>query len=324
MRGEETKRRTMLQDLTQYPAMNPTFELSEVADDNHVSVITIDPLEQGYGHTLGNALRRVLLSSLPGAAITQLRVQGIDHQFSAIPGVTEDVLEIGLNLKLVRVIAENEGTGVLRISAKGPKVITAKDIDCEAGFSIANGDQHIMTIAKSGSVDMEMTASTGTGYQVSDETQSTGVGDVMLDALFSPVVSVSYKVESTRVGRRTDFDKLILTVATDGSITPVDAVKQAAQILSRQFTQITNPTTQAVVEPETTLSPEEAEVLRLTVEELDLPTRIANALRKGGFATVGDLVGTSKNVIAKVKNLGEKSVVVVDGALLKKGVSLGE
>jgi len=314
----------MLQDVTQYPVMNPTFELSEVAENDQLSVITIDPLEQGYGHTLGNAMRRVLLSSLPGAAITQLRVQGVDHQFSAIPGVTEDVLEIGLNLKLVRVIAENSGTGVLRLSAKGPKVVTAKDIDCEAGFSIANGDQHIMTIAATGSVDLEMTASTGTGYQVSDETQSTGVGDVMLDALFSPVVSVSYKVEATRVGRRTDFDKLIMTVATDGSIAPLDAVKQAAQILSRQFTQITNPTAQAVVEPETMLSPEEAEVLRLTVEELDLPTRIANALRKGGFATVGDLVGTSKNIIAKVKNLGEKSVVVVDGALIKKGVSLGE
>ncbi|MDA1079381.1 MAG: DNA-directed RNA polymerase subunit alpha [bacterium] len=304
--------------------MNPTFEMSEVAQSETVSVITIDPLEQGYGHTLGNALRRVLLSSLPGAAITQMRVKGVDHQFSAIPGVTEDVLEIGLNLKLVRVVADNAGTGVLRIVAKGPKVITAKDIECEAGFSIANGDQHIMTIAKSGSVDIEMVASTGTGYQVSDETQSTGVGDVMLDALFSPVISVSYKVESTRVGRRTDFDKLILSVTTDGSIAPIVAVKQAAHILSRQFAQITNPTAQAVVEPESALSPEEAEVLRLTVEELDLPTRIANALRKGGFATVGDLVGAPKSVIAKVKNLGEKSVVVVDGALIKKGVSLGE
>jgi len=314
----------MLQDVTQYPVMNPTFELSEVAENEQTSIITIDPLEQGYGHTLGNAIRRVLLTSLPGAAITQLRVQGSDHQFSAIAGVTEDVLEIGLNLKLVRVKAENSGTGTLRLTAKGPKVVTAKDIECEAGFSIANGDQHIMTLSDSGSVDLEMTVSTGTGYQVSDDKLSTGVGDVMLDALFSPVVSVSYKVESTRVGRRTDFDKLILSITTDGSISPVDAVKQAAQILSRQFAQITNPTAQVVVEPETTLSPEEAEVLRLTVEELDLPTRIANALRKGGFATVGDLVGTSKNIIAKVKNLGEKSVVVVDGALQKKGVSLGE
>jgi len=314
----------MLQDVTQYPVMNPTFELSEVAENEQTSIITIDPLEQGYGHTLGNAIRRVLLTSLPGAAITQLRVQGSDHQFSAIAGVTEDVLEIGLNLKLVRVKAENSGTGTLRLTAKGPKVVTAKDLECEAGFSIANGDQHIMTLSDSGSVDLEMTVSTGTGYQVSDDKLSTGVGDVMLDALFSPVVSVSYKVESTRVGRRTDFDKLILSITTDGSISPVDAVKQAAQILSRQFAQITNPTAQVVVEPETTLSPEEAEVLRLTVEELDLPTRIANALRKGGFATVGDLVGTSKNIIAKVKNLGEKSVVVVDGALQKKGVSLGE
>ncbi|NCN06697.1 MAG: DNA-directed RNA polymerase subunit alpha [Candidatus Pacebacteria bacterium] len=314
----------MLQDTAEYPVMNPTFELSEVAENDQTSVITIEPLEQGYGHTLGNAIRRVLLSSLPGAAITQFRMQGVDHQFSAIPGVTEDVLEIGLNLKLVRVIAQANGAGTLRLSAKGPKVLTAKDIECEAGFSIANGDQHIMTLAKNGSIDIEMTVDTGTGYQVSDDKQSTGVGDVMLDALFSPIVSVSYKVESTRVGRRTDFDKLILSITTDGSISPINAVKQAAQILSRQFTQITNPATQVVVEPESTLSPEEAEVLRLTVEELDLPTRIANALRKGGFATVGDLVGTSKNIIAKVKNLGEKSVVVVDGALQKKGVSLGE
>ncbi|OGJ15807.1 MAG: DNA-directed RNA polymerase subunit alpha [Candidatus Pacebacteria bacterium RIFCSPHIGHO2_01_FULL_46_16] len=304
--------------------MNPMFELSEVVESDLVSAITIEPLEQGYGHTLGNAIRRVLLSSLPGAAITQLRVQGVDHQFSAIPGVTEDVLEIGLNLKLVRVKAESSGSGILRLAVKGPKVVTAKDIVCEAGFSIVNGDQHIMTLSESGTVDIEMTASTGTGYQVSDEKQSTGVGDVMLDALFSPVVSVSYRVEATRVGRRTDFDKLIITVTTDGSIAPVVAVKQAAQILSRQFTQISSPTAQVMVEPETTLSPEEAEVLRLTVEELDLPTRIANALRKGGFATVGDLVGVSKNTIAKVKNLGEKSVVVVDGALQKKGVSLSE
>lgn len=314
----------MTQDITHYPSMNPTFEVTEVVEDSIKSVITLEPLEQGYGHTIGNALRRVLLSSLEGAAITRMRIDNVDHQFSAIDGVTEDALEIGLNMKQVRVRSEISGTGILNISVKGPKVVTAADIECSTGFSIINPTQHIATLAKGSSLEIEMTADTGVGYQLADDKQVASIGDVMLDALFSPVVQVSYKVESTRVGRRTDFDKLVLVVQTDGSIAPIEATRRAARILSRQFTQIFNPVLPEEKEPEESLSPEEAEVLRLTVEELDLPTRIANALRKGGFATVGDLSGIPKNTIAKVKNLGEKSVVVVEDALNKKGASLGE
>lgn len=304
--------------------MNPNFKIKEDSVKAGESVVTIEPLEQGYGHTLGNSLRRVLLSSLPGAAITTVRITGADHQFSSVKGVTEDVLELSLNLKQVRIKADREGTGVLRITAKGPKTVTAADIDAEAGFSVINKDQHIATLAKGATLDMEMTAATGLGYEIADEKKATGIGEIVLDALYSPVVQVSYKVDSTRVGRRTDYDRLSLDVTTDGSIAPLEAVRQAAQILAQQFSQIVNPVEIEEKEPETSLSPEEAEVLRLTVEELDLPTRIANALRKGGFKTVGDLVGTPRMTIAKVKNLGEKSVGVVEEALNKKGVSLGE
>ena len=302
----------------------PTFQMTESVIEPGYSTVAIEPLEQGYGHTLGNAIRRVLLSSLTGAAITALRIQGADHQYSTIPGVTEDVLEIALNLKQVRVKADREGTGVLRISVKGPKEVTAADIECEAGFSIVNPDAKIATVAKGSNLDIELTAESGLGYVVADEKKSSVIGEIMLDALFSPVVRVSYKVEATRVGRRTDYDKLILEIKTDGTVAPVAAVQQAAQILAHQFAQIVTPIAPAVSEPMASISPAEAEVLKLTVEELDLPTRIANALRKGGFKTVGDLVGAPKITIAKVKNLGEKSVSIVDEALQKKGVQLGD
>jgi DNA-directed RNA polymerase subunit alpha len=304
--------------------VSPNFKVREEAAGAGESTIMIEPLEQGYGHTLGNALRRVLLSSLPGAAITTMRITGADHQFSSVPGVTEDVLELSLNLKQVRIKADKAGTGVVRVSVKGPATVTAADLDPEAGFSVVNKDQHIATLAKGHNLEMEMTVSTGLGYEIADEKKVSGIGEIVLDALYSPVIKVSYKVDSTRVGRRTDYDRLILSVATDGTISPIEAVKQAAQILANQFSQIVSPVVIEEKEPEVSLSPEEAEALRLTVEELDLPTRIANALRKGGFKTVGDLQGVSKMTIAKVKNLGEKSVSVVDEALQKKGVSLGE
>lgn len=303
--------------------LTPTFQMTAMPVDERTAVLAIEPLEQGYGHTLGNSLRRVLLTSLTGAAISSVRFTGADHQFTTIAGVTEDILEITLNLKLVRIKADREGTAVMRLSVKGPKVVTAADLDSEAGFSVVNPDQVIATVAKDAKLEMELEVQTGRGYVISDEKAAT-LGSINLDALYSPVVTVSYSVEQTRVGRRTDFDKLILTVTTDGSITPQDAVVQASDILVKQFSQIVTPVVIEAVAPVATLSPEQAEVMRLTVEELDLPTRIANALRKGGYKTVGDLIGAPKAVIAKVKNLGEKSVDIVDSALQKKGVQLGE
>lgn len=311
-------------DINHQQITAPTFQVTETAGEHGKTLISVEPLEQGYGHTLGNALRRVLLTSLTGCAITSARIAGVDHQYTAVDGVTEDVLELTLNLKQVRIQSEQEEKGILRLSVKGPKTVTAADIECEAGFSVVNPDQHIATVAKGKTLEVDMVAETGIGYTVADEKKSSSIGEITLDALFSPVVTVSYSVEATRVGRRTDYDKLILDVVTDGSITALAAVKQAATILSKQFGQIVTPVMPAQEEKLSSLSPAEAEVLRLTVEELDLPTRIANALRKGGFKTVNDLIGIPKITVAKVKNLGEKSVSVVQEALQKKGVSLGE
>lgn len=298
------------------------FSISEKPVAANRSQVVIDPLERGYGHTLGNALRRVLLSSLPGTAFTSVRFADVDHQFSSIPGVTEDVLEISLNLKSIRTKSLTESGGICRLSVAGPKKVTAGDLQCEGGLEIVNPDQHIATLNASAKLEFELVAERDYGYTLAKDRQTTTIGEIMLDALFSPVITVSYYVEQTRVGRRTDFDKLLLDVTTDGSLSPLEAVERAAQILVTQFSQIVNPVVQPVEQPAVQLSPEEAEVLKLTVEELDLPTRIANALRKGGFETVADLQRASKDTIAKVKNLGEKSVDVVQEALEKKGISL--
>lgn len=310
--------------LNSIPSMNPTFQIEEVNSSATKATIVIDPLENGYGHTLGNALRRVLLSSLPGTSITSLRIEGADHQFSTVEGLTEDVLDIALNVKQVKVKASTSEKGTIRVSVTGPAEVTAADFECEAGFEIINTNAPIATVAKGKKFEAEMTVETGVGYVLADEKNVTSIGEIVLDALYSPVVKVSYTVEQTRVGRRTDFDKLVMEVETDGSVSPLEAVQQAARILARQFTQVFDPIIEEVVEVEESLSPEEQETLRLTVEELDLPTRIANALRKGGFKTVGDLQGAPRDVVAKVKNLGGKSVVLIDAALQKKGVSLGE
>lgn len=314
-----------MKNFSSYPAMNPAFTSTEVETDGFTATVVIEPLEPGYGHTLGNSLRRTMLSSLPGAAITMVKIDGIDHQYSTLEGMTEDVVELILNLKLLRIKSTlTDGTGTIKLSAKGPGEITAKDLEASAGIEIISKDQHIATLAKGKSLKFEATVDTGVGYQLANEDAVNVIGEIPVDALFSPVVKVSYKVEQTRVGRRTDYDKVVMQIKTDGSMSPLEAVKQSARILSRQFTQVYEPVLPEPKQETVDLSPEEAETLRLTVEELDLPTRIANALRKGGFKTVGDLAGAPKTAIAKVKNLGEKSVDIIDEALQKKGVSLGD
>ncbi len=313
----------MNQNFDQYEAMNPSFTVVDNDSTATQATIVIEPLEQGYGHTLGNALRRVMLSSLPGMAITKVRISGVDHQFSTLEGLKEDVLEMILNIKEIRIKSSSSTPGVLRLELKGAKEVTAADIDPDSGFEVVNKDQYITTLAAGKSLKVEMTVEPGVGYSVANERKEVSLGEIPVDALFSPVVRVAYNVESTRVGRRTDYDRVLLEVQSNGAMTPLEAVQQSARILARQFTQIFSPAVEAVPEADVQLSPEEAEVLRLTVEELDLPTRIANALRKGGFKTVGDLVGAPREVVSKVKNLGGKSVDLINDALLKKGVSLG-
>ena len=312
----------MKKDLQNYAVMSPSFLMTEAENSGSRSTIVIEPLESGYGHTLGNALRRVLLTSLPGTAITKVTIDGVSHQFSSFEGLKEDVVELLLNLKQVRIQSESNEAGILRLNVKGQKDVTAADIECEAGFEVVNKNLHIATLAKGKSLDVEMIVEAGVGYKLASEMETDIVGQITVDALFSPVIKVSYSVEATRVGRRTDFDKIVFDIQTDGTISPMDAIQQAAEILIKQFGQIVNPVIPEPEEKAPSLTPEELETMRLTVEELDLPTRIANALRKGGFETVKDLIGSNKDTISKVKNLGGKSIDLIDEALQKKGVSL--
>ena len=312
----------MKKDLTTFAVMNPSFLMTEAETNGSRSTIVIEPLESGYGHTLGNALRRVLLTSLPGTAITKVIIDGVSHQFSSYEGLKEDVVELLLNLKQVRIQSESNEAGVLRLNVKGQKEVTAADIECEAGFEVLNKNLYIATLAKGKNLDVEMIVESGAGYKLASEIETNVVGQIAVDALFSPVIKVSYSVEATRVGRRTDFDKIVFDIQTDGTISPMDAIQQAAEILIKQFGQIINPVVPEPEEKAPSLTPEELETMRLTVEELDLPTRIANALRKGGFETVADLIKSNKETISKVKNLGGKSIDLIDEALQKKGVSL--
>jgi len=302
--------------------LQPNFTVAtEAIDANHAS-LTIEPLEKGYGHTLGVSLRRVLLTSIEGSAVTKVRIDGIQHQFSSLEGMREDVVEFILNLKQLRFNLENETEVIVKLDAKGPKTVTGADLNLPAGVTLSNPDQELAILSGKKTLSAEITVSRGLGYALASEQTVTTLGDIPVDASFSPITRVAYKVEATRVGRRTDFDKLIIETWTDGTIEAKDALDRAAKILVAHFKQIYDPIIVEPVEIEPELSPAENEVMRLTVEELDLPTRIANALRKGGYATVKDLCKADNDSIAKVKNLGEKSVDIVVAALSQKGLSL--
>lgn len=299
-----------------------TFHIKTLEGNNTYAAIEIEPLEAGYGHTLGNSLRRVLLTSLSGYAITSVRMSGVSHQFTTMEGLKEDVVDLILNLKQVRISSDmkQEGKCTLKVKGKQSATVTAADIVCEPGFEVVNKDLYLATLEPNATLEIEMEIGYGSGYSLASDRKSTEAGLIPVDALYSPIIKVAYNVEATRVGRRTDFDKLILKISTDGTIEPKQALEEAAQLLVGQFQQIVNPTVAEEDKRGESVSPEKAEVLKLTVEELDLPTRIANALRKGGYATVGDLIIVEKGIVAKVKNLGEKSVGIVQKALLEKGV----
>ncbi len=301
----------------------PTFAMKVATQKQGFASIEFEPLERGYGQTLGNALRRVLLSSLPGAAITKVKIEGVNHQFTSLDGMTEDVVEFILNVKQIRVSSTSDEPVTMRLEVKGPKDVNAGMIEADPAVTIVNPDQHLSVLAAKSSLSVEFTVEKGLGYSMADERKSGVIGVIPVDALFSPIEKVSFKVEATRVGRRTDFDKLIMDIWTNGTISAKEAVEEAAKILVQQFTQVFNPVEAEIVEGVSlpTYSKQD-EVMRLTVEELDLPTRIANALRKGGYKTVADLVNSKKNEIAKVKNLGGKSIEIVEEALSKKGLTL--
>lgn len=295
---------------------------TEIEKDNFAKII-IEPLEAGFGHTLGNSLRRVLLTSLPGAAVTSVKIDGVSHRFSTIDGVLEDVIELILNIKKVRLSVHSEKPIKLILKASGKGEVKASDLEIEGAGEIANPEQHIATLTDAKSkLNIEMTAEQGKGYSMSEERKIEEIGVISVDALFSPVTAVNYSVEPTRVGRRTDFDKLVLDITTDGSITPIDALNSASKILSDAFRFVFEPHPEEEVEEVGSKVSEE--LLKLTIEELDLPVRITNALKAIEINTIEDLINTPRQQLLKAKNLGTKSIRLISEKLVERGLVLRE
>lgn len=300
----------------------PIFEVKEESKKDGYSKIVITPLEQGYGNTLGNSLRRVLLTSLPGAAATSVKIAGVKHQFSSLTGMKEDVVEFVLNLKKVRFGYTGEKPVRGTISVKGPGEVRAKDIQVSSEVSIANPEAFLANLSKGAKLEATIEIQSGVGYIPAEEQEVTELGLIPMDASFSPVVRVNYKVEETRVGRLTNFDKLTFEIWTDGTASAKDALATASKILTSYFSQIVSPQKggeEVVVKKTSDLGA----TGRLSVEEIGLPTRVVNALVKSGYETVEDLVNAEREKLVKVRNLGEKSVKVIEAALGEKNVKIG-
>lgn len=296
----------------------PMFEIKEEEKGTNYAKFVISPLEQGYGLTVGNSLRRVLLSSLSGIAVTSVRIAGVKHQFSTLSGMKEDIVEFVLNLKKVRFAGDTDKPVKATISVSGEGEFTAKDIKVGGGLTVANPELVLGTLSKGSKMEAEITVEKGVGYSPAEERSADSIGLIPVDASFSPVKRVSYKIEETRVGRLTNYDKLIMDIWTDGTVDAGDALTESAKILLSYFGQIVNPkkTEKATIEKKDDLGL----VGRLSVEEVGLPTRVANALIKAGFETVDQLAYAKKEDLVKVRNLGEKSLKIIAAALGTKGV----
>lgn len=304
----------------------PNITLIEKNDDNTYGKIVVEPLERGYGTTLGNSLRRILLSSLPGAAVTSINIQGVLHEFSTIPGVREDVTEIILNIKNLAAKMNVSGPAQLLIDAKGPKEVTAADIITGTDVDIINEDLHIATLEEGSELIIEMEMEQGRGYVVAErnkkENQSIGV--IPIDSIYTPVKKVNFTVEDTRVGNRTDFDKLTIEIWTNGTIEPEEAVSLGAKILNEHLNLFIS-LTDHVNDVEIMVEKEEDEkekVLEMTIEELDLSVRSYNCLKRAGINTVEELTYKSEDDMMKVRNLGKKSLDEVAKKLEELGLSL--
>lgn len=296
----------------------PMFEIKEEEKGADYGKFVITPLEQGYGLTVGNSLRRVLLTSLTGSAVTSVKIAGVKHQFSSLSGMKEDIVEFILNLKKVRFsgIVEKATKVTLEVSKAGE--FSASDIKVTGGLKVSNPELVLGTLNKGSKISAEIIVESGVGYSPAEERESGSIGVIPTDASFSPVKRVSYKIEETRVGRLTNYDKLTLEVWTDGTVSPKDAVTESAKILLSYFGQIVNP--KKVEKKEEVVVNDLGVTGKLSVEEIGLPTRVANALQKAGFETVEQLAYAKKEDLVKVRNLGEKSLKIIAAALGTKGV----
>ena len=308
----------------------PKIEIVEISEDNRYGKFVCEPLERGYGTTLGNSLRRILLSSLPGAAITSIRIDGVLHEFSKIPGVRDDVTNIVLNLKSLCFKMYSEEPRVLRLDIKGEKEVSAADIITDPDVEILNPDLHIATLNEDGELHMEMTVERGKGYVAAEKNKKPDhvIGVIPIDSIFSPVQRVNYTVQDTRVGNVTDYDKLILEVWTDGSIRPEESVSRAAAILISHFKLFQNMAGIPEEEEEEEVLPPEPEepdaskVLETTIDDLDLSVRSFNCLKRANINTVADLVSKTEEDMMKVRNLGRKSLEEVKKKLEEYDLAL--
>ena len=304
----------------------PRIECIDSQDDVSYGKYIVEPLERGYGTTLGNSLRRILLSSLPGTAATSIKIAGVQHEFSTVPGVKEDVTEIVLNVKKIIAKLHCQGTKTVYIDAAGECGVTAGDIKADGEVEILNPEQHICSLGPDASFNMEITLSHGRGYVPSDKnkTPNMPIGTIAVDSIYTPVYKVNYTVENTRVGNMTDYDKLTLEVWTDSTISARDAVSLGAKILSDHLSLFTNLSETVASKP--TMA-EKAEthrdkVLEMTIEELDLSVRSFNCLKRANINNVEDLISRTGEDMMKVRNMGRKSLEEVQNKLAMMGLSL--
>jgi len=299
----------------------------KLVDMKHISPkhsrVVLEPMERGYGHTLGNALRRILLSSMPGAAVTEVQIDGVVHEYSALEGVREDVLEVLLNLKDLAIKLLDRDSVELTLEKEGPGVVTAADIALPAGVEVANPDHVIAHLAENGKLSMRLKVEKGVGYRQAELNDSGQIGILRLDASFSPIVSVSYDVEAARVEQRTDLDKLIIDVETNGTIDPEDAIKFAATILSHQLNTIADMKLQQKVEEVPAEEPNIDPIYLQPVDDLELTVRSANCLKAEHIYYIGDLVQRTEQSLLKTPNLGKKSLQEIKDVLAQRGLSLG-
>jgi len=304
----------------------PRIDCVESPADESYGKFVVEPLERGYGTTLGNSLRRVLLSSLPGTAVTTIKIAGVQHEFSTIPGVKEDVPEIILNLKGLIARLHSEGTKTVYIEASGEGEVKAGDIKADAEVEVLNPDMHIATLGPDATLSMELTISHGRGYVPADKNKPAQVvaGVIPIDSIYTPVLKVNYSVENTRVGNQTDYDKLTIEVWTDRTISPRDAVSLGAKILCDHFTLFMD-LSQTMSVGSTVVEKTEAvkdKIMEMTIEELDLSVRSFNCLKRANINTVEDLVSKTQDEMIKVRNLGRKSLEEVIQKLAMMGLSL--
>ncbi len=305
--------------------MNLDFNLKEITNDGAYGEFVIEPLEPGYGYTIGNALRRVLYTSIPGSAVTSVKITGVKHRFSTVNGLKENVVDFLLNLKELNVkLADSKPSATVKLSVKGAKTITAGDIETADGVEIVNKDQYLGELSgPKAAIDAELTVERGMGYSLAEDRDITTLGVIPTDAIFTPIRRVTYTVEATRVGQQTNLDKLIVKVWTNGTVDPKVALEEAAKILANSFSQIFQPKEDAVPDRTSELTSSiPQETLRLTIDELDLPTRIYNSLRNGGIETVEQLLKTPRRELISMRNMGGKSISVIDEKLKEKGISL--